>query len=472
MNEAKSATAVEDSSARTFEYSAREVCPPALLLQQLLRAHNIFLLHHGPSFGALYERTTRVKFCGILNRFWTRFVWNWEVMLNGNPAVDMFSGLKLAAGGELGIGVGEEEWGSGEREVLEGFIGRIEGLVDLVVSRFGEPPTEVEKSSRNPNTLLGAPKQISGDQQWLGTGTAPRPSDGVIFSGVGAITRTSLRDVSDWMQWLYAYGEDTYGVLENPHSAHRRKRRKLQPRHTNDRTIREDKQAPTHEPSPRGQEGLRANKEHEDGLSVRIPPPIVSAAAGSLSSLAPPGQNRTSKKLQSTLSGEHSNATTGTDTLMKYLTLGVYGSSWGISAARPAVQRRKSDASQRSIKANTAAEQGAANLKHIEPKPEPANDRDEEAGLKRANEHRRYIIGLQGNLEDDKSGEGDAEMTESGTDLEVGPKDSNTRILIRTLHAGLAKHESTETTPNSHDGGKLMVEDLRQSLLIHLSWLR
>ena len=60
------------------------------------------------------------------------------MLLHGNPAVEIFNGLKLAAGGELGIGVGEEDWGSGEREVLEGFIGRTEGLVDLVVARFGD----------------------------------------------------------------------------------------------------------------------------------------------------------------------------------------------------------------------------------------------------------------------------------------------------------------------------------------------
>ena len=52
--------------------------------------------------------------------------------------MDIYGGIKLAAGGELGMGVGEEEWGSGEREVLEHFQSRTEGLVDLMVSRFGD----------------------------------------------------------------------------------------------------------------------------------------------------------------------------------------------------------------------------------------------------------------------------------------------------------------------------------------------
>jgi hypothetical protein len=33
------------------------------------------------------------------------------LLLTGNPIVDIYNGIKLSAGGELGIGVGEEEWG-------------------------------------------------------------------------------------------------------------------------------------------------------------------------------------------------------------------------------------------------------------------------------------------------------------------------------------------------------------------------
>ena len=69
-------------------------------------------------------------------------------MLHGNPATSVFAGIKIAACGELGIGVGEEERGSGEREVLEGFVERTEGLVDLVVSKFG--PSDVELDADSP----------------------------------------------------------------------------------------------------------------------------------------------------------------------------------------------------------------------------------------------------------------------------------------------------------------------------------
>jgi hypothetical protein len=105
-----------------YEYSSREVSPAPLLLQQILTAYRIFTLHHGPSLSDMYVKLTTDKFSAILDRFWTRFCRNWDVLLHGNPAVDIFGGLKLAAGGELGYGVGEEDWGSGDREVLEDLV--------------------------------------------------------------------------------------------------------------------------------------------------------------------------------------------------------------------------------------------------------------------------------------------------------------------------------------------------------------
>ena len=189
--------------------------PQDLLLQQLLRAHSVFLLHHGRSLADLYVRLTRPKFCATLERFWDRFTRDWEVLLHGTPSVDIYNGLKLAAGGELGIGVGEEEWGSGEREVLEGFIGRTEGLIDVLVSRFGDAEKE---------TIVG--RQSEEQEVWLGSGRLPDCSDGVVFSGIGAVTRPSLRSISAWMEWIYKHGQAAHGVKDNPHTSRRRRRRK------------------------------------------------------------------------------------------------------------------------------------------------------------------------------------------------------------------------------------------------------
>ncbi|KAF2420555.1 hypothetical protein EJ08DRAFT_642037 [Tothia fuscella] len=269
------------SNPPSIEYSSREVSPAPLLLQQLIRAHGIFLLHNGSALDNLFQKLERSKFCNLLERFWSRFAQNWDVLLHGNPAVDIYGGLKLAAGGELGIGVGEEEWGSGEREVLEDFAARTEGLVDLVVSRFGEPSeSQLAHSKKDGSGKVERPSHEETLYPWMGATHNAEAVDGIFFSGVGAITRSSLRDISHWTEWIYAYGDHAYGVKDNP----------------------------TRNNTPPG-----------------IPPPIVSAVERSLERATSSHDIRkaTFPKQQKS-SGEDTGAWT------KYLTLG-YGSSWGRS---------------------------------------------------------------------------------------------------------------------------------------------
>lgn len=162
----------------------------------------------------------RTKFCKLLDIYWTAFARDWDVLLHGNPAVDIYNGIKLAAGGELGMGVGEEEWGSGERDALEGIVSNTEGLVDLVVSRFGHATTP-EHSGQTSETERHA---SNADVPWLGSLSQPEAVDGIIFTGVGALSRTSLRLISSWMATIYTYGEDAYGILDNPSSGRRSRR--------------------------------------------------------------------------------------------------------------------------------------------------------------------------------------------------------------------------------------------------------
>ncbi|PHH61743.1 hypothetical protein CDD81_7990 [Ophiocordyceps australis] len=190
-----------------FEYSARDLKPPPLLLRDLLRAHCIFLLHHGTSLSALFVRCRRTRFVALLSRYWDLFLSTWSVTLHGNPARDMLGGINIAASGELGVGVGEEDRGSGEREVLEGLVGRVEGLVDLVVCKFGSD------------------EAVDCEQPWLGTGREPTADDGAIFLGLGALSRQSLKHVTHWMEDLYTWGEHAYGVIDSPTSVRRAKAR-------------------------------------------------------------------------------------------------------------------------------------------------------------------------------------------------------------------------------------------------------
>ena len=204
-----------DKNEEQYDYSSREMKPASLILRDLLRAHSIFLMHHDSSLSSLFVRKKRSRFVAALSRYWDLFLSTWNVMLHGNPARDVLGGINIAASGELGVGVGEEDRGSGERDVLEGLVGRIEGLVDLVVSKFGDDPDATANGTQDAEV-----------QPWLGTGQEPGPADGAIFLGTGVLSRKSLRDVTHWMEDLYTWGEHAYGVIESPTSVRRATRRR------------------------------------------------------------------------------------------------------------------------------------------------------------------------------------------------------------------------------------------------------
>ncbi|KAL8823111.1 MAG: hypothetical protein Q9191_006167 [Dirinaria sp. TL-2023a] len=390
------------------EYSAREVSPPALMLRQILRAHRIFLLHHGSSLADLYGRTARTKFCSVLKRFWNGFVSDWDVLLNGNPAVAIFNGLKLAAGGELGVGVGEEEWGSGEREVLEDFVGRTEGLVDLLVSRFGDAPVPEHLVKGNPNAGHSPNANIPMDQTF--NRPAPRPSDGVIFSGLGAITRPSVKTISHWAESISVYGHDAYGVRDNPTSTRRRKRRRGSSNMDSGQKSSQDQH-------------LSIKSTVGDGdFPIGVPPPLVggrtfpSQLVNGKQSLEDDGKNSHERILpEKTVEGDE----TGTETMMKYLTLGVYGSKWGIPFKKRPMSRQISTLREEA-KAGSSVTRSSSSDTSI------------------SGYHERmpgsFLVGYRGELEAEY--EDDDAETETGTELEdrEGVRTQEHRIMIRTLH--------------------------------------
>lgn len=372
------------------EYSAREVSPQGLLLRHLLHAHSIFLLHHASSLADLFVRLPKPKFCAALERFWNKFIKDWDVLLHGTPAIDIFPGLRLAAGGELGIGVGEEEWGSGEREVLEDFVHRTEGLIDVVVSRFGDFDDL-------------APK---GESPWLNSGKLPNSSDGVIFSGTGGVTRSSIASISLWMEWMFQYGPSAYGVQDNPHGARRRKRRK-------------------------GDQAKKTDKADTslDAWPLGIPPPIVNAANHSLDAAVSKVAKQKSQPESSTTTAT---SNLGTEALMKYMTFGLYGSGWGLpsnnsmdSSGLNSIKQDELDSKQpNSVKNLPTNDAKVENQSSSDPAPVMYD------ALKGC-----FLIGLKGDLDDD-GGTDEEDRTDSAEDQQgsTGPKAWNSRILLRTLH--------------------------------------
>lgn len=450
----------------SIDYSSREVAPPQLLLRYLQRAHSIFLLHHAVSLGDLHARLSRGAFCDLLDRFWSRFIWNWDVLLHGNPSVDIYNGVKLAAGGELGIGVGEEEWGSGEREVLEDFVSRTEGLVDLVVARYGDAPVEQAKEDdpKKPGNL-----QIRQDP-WLGTDADPRAFDGVLFSGVGAISRRSLAAVSHWMEWIYKFGEGAYGVGENPSSRHRR-RRGRQPQSRNDGksasgSHAKQKSIESISPIPRHPSDLRRKAMERNASGPNIPPPLIGAVEKSPDKAIKQAKSTemrhasAGEKLHGAEAPVEDASLFGTDKMIKYLRLG-YGSSWTLSpkglpkttppdgaadASIPASADQNVPPSLTPGNQNEEDDADEDRLQEIEPTPE-ISDSEEVPFVQRLEQSiGRFIIGLSGDLEDTEMLDDEPDDHEQASTAHV-PK----RVFLRTLHLELAEMPAAFPTESQED---------------------
>jgi hypothetical protein len=370
----------------------------------------------------MFSKHGRTKFCSILEKYWFRFASSWDVLLHGSPAVDIYGGMKLAAGGELGIGVGEEEWGSSERDVLEDFARRTLGLVDVMVSRFGEAsPLQQAKTSTDPRTL-----EVSEEEPWIGAGRNVHAADGVVFSGLGAVSRKSLRDLSHWVETMYSHGEYAYGVRDNPTSDRkRRQRRKLKPA--------PDLEAEPEEPAPEPPRPIRAeipraaSSNPSSTLPPGIPPPIVKAAENSLDKAAAAVETNRSRGGSPAPGTKSMMASLGdTETWMKFATLG-YGTAWGgkktaddsqstVSALVPATAPVPAKASA-PIRERTPSPEA---MRYIDPIPD-VNLAEEKIKLQIRLENDGYfLVGLKGDMRD----------------LDVDDdNDEGNRIPLRTIHA-------------------------------------
>lgn len=374
--------------------------------------------------------------------------------------MDIYNGVKLAAGGELGIGVGEEDWGSGEREVLEDFVSRTEGLVDLIVSRFGDAPAEQAKEEQ---ASSAKPLQVQQDP-WLGTDSDPRSSDGVLFSGVGALSRRSLATVSQWMEWIYKYGEGAYGVGENP-SRHRRRRKR--PPAASTRLENGSRAHRMHVPKEtvrqfmRPSHDLRRDAMERSAAGPNIPPPIVGVPEKYLDKATSSVKKREASPIRKDKEdkGAASSEDSGlfaTDKMMKILSLG-YGSSWTLSPkglpgnkssekqpSTPSFLDQKGEADSRKIAAkddDDASEE--LQLQEVDPTPEISDDEDVPFVQRLEQSIGKFIIGLSGDLENTEMV--DDEPDEAG---DTSPSQAPHRIFLRTLTVEAADRPIHLTLPS------------------------
>ena len=373
-------------------------------------------------------------------------------MLHGNPAVDIYNGLKLAAGGELGIGVGEEDWGSGEREVLEGFIGRTEGLVDLVVARFGD--SSLPKRNSSPSSSA-TPTSQDIDPGWQAHGERiPGPADGIIFSGIGALNRASIKSISSWMEWVYMYGQESYGVRDNPSSAPRRKRRKIQSYSPEYKTPTQELQKQQKLPNSVSSHGQGSGTQSDKVTG--IPASLLTApSAREVRGRTPSSLNKERPRIdkQSAANSDPQESAYGTETMVKYLTLGVYGSSWGIPSGRPPISQRVS---------SLRKEDGSRNR-------EQSNSGEERTKTQSGIPGGSFLIGLQGQLEEDLQILQDEREKGVGYDRDILSEEGTMlkdRIVIRTLHVERAKKKMEESGGTQADEGKPIVEDNHDRLRV------
>lgn len=405
----------------------------------------MFLLHHGRNLNDLCTRLRRSKLCNLLDKYWTRYAEDWEVLLHGNPAAEAYDAIKLAGGGEIGIGVGEEEYGSGEREVLEGLVRGTDGLIDMTVSRFGgEAGNRVASQPQSRSEAASHSYKDYSEQAEI--------ANGVIFAGMGSVSRRSIRTVTDWIHQVHISGEDAYGIRSNPVSE-RSTRRRPSPKTNAMKTQRPQHEADgsssmtTLEPMP--YEDHPAHEQSSKDRQPTIPPPLVSTIEDSLRK-ATSSAGATKEQTQDRKSDGTSESSNGNvpsfGTWMNYLTLG-YGPQWGINAPQSKSISQSKDApgtkqdmrgTSRSPPKQHSGSSVHDKLRHGSP----------EDGTNIRSAGGRYLIGLIGKLD----WGADEERNSSSGFNDAHSQDSSNRLLVRTVHVevdelGEDKQYSRKTQP-------------------------
>lgn len=433
------------------EYSAREVAPTCLLVTQIVQAHSIFMLHQAGSLDDLHSRLGRPAFCATLDRYWTKFARNWDVLLHGNPAADVYNATKLAGGGEIGVGVGEEDWGSGEREVLEDYVRRTDGLLDLVVARYGDAPGEPLKVATS--DVTGA--EAAGYKAWLGTSNDPRASDGVVFSGVGALSPRSLATISQWTDAIFRYGDEAYGIGENPSSRPRPDRRGRRPENPHRKAAKSTgKPSPKQEVHPKKVSTRNKAKDYRKAAleNAATPPGIPAPLVGNVErSLADATKNvqrgdGASKTSSDEPNGQEEASYFDGDTMMKWMKMG-YGSSWTLNPR--GFSTSKEDESVEDSSAAVEPDQSVAlspstmskPLEELEPTPEATDDETDSAEpfVQRLEQSiGKFLIGLSGDLENT---EFEADAMGETNKAAIDAIRNTQRIFMRTLTVRLAHRQ-------------------------------
>ena len=371
----------------------------------------------------------RIRFCNLLETYWNRFARTWDVLLHGNPAADVYGGAKLSAGGELGVGVGEEEHGSGEREVLEGLVRSTDGLVDIAVSRYGDAPVAATKDTNEEDRSESRRiHDSSGEIPWTGSMQPATSDDGMVFSGVGSLARSSLQTISNWTEDVYMYGDNGYGIKENPASGRRKQRRR--------RARTDNTESEVEQQNSRVAEGptfpWSGTPPYPPIVRPNIPPPVVSVVEESLQKVTALHDTQDKAMAEAKDERAHSDSASNPERWMKYITFG-YVSPWtGLGKKSSSVAEARINDSSNTTGTTDHIISGTSEAKS--PNSDCSQGAPSEDVLRSPHGNQpsqgRFLIGLM-TLSEDKPESSDEGPEEAGG--------WNSRISLRTLHVTLNK---------------------------------
>ncbi|CCX34972.1 hypothetical protein FPQ18DRAFT_404922 [Pyronema domesticum] len=210
----------------TTEWNNREVAPVQVIVAQIRKAHRGFCFQYG-TIEECWTKMDKAAFGKRIEKYWMRWAWvRWDPVIGGSPVVDVLSegAIKMAGA------VPGKELEDKEREWLRNWAEteRKRGLVDIVVSRFGEAEqqeVQVQEDKRASGSWFWGKteeKEVKKKKEEDGLPPLLLPSDGCVFTGIGNL---DTREVANYLQEQYEKGDETYVVTANGIKKKKRKKK-------------------------------------------------------------------------------------------------------------------------------------------------------------------------------------------------------------------------------------------------------
>jgi len=349
-------------------------------------------------------------------------------MLHASPATGVLGGggIKMA-GGRPG-----KEIGCKERDFLKGWADKekSKGLVDLVASRFGEPPEESKKAKGSEghsgfwfwNSSNKLPTPSTPSQKGQQGSAFVMPQDGCILPGTGVLDSRSIQDVATYLSELYQYGDESFS--RSSASSRLKKNRNRPKAPAKDGSVGGPPQTNTSTARPAGAELQAASSPSGPTTSVAIYEPVKDGG--------PQGRAvETSPQMTQELSNKKQSPS---NTNAKILNLLTFGWSGGSAPAKD-TGTRGADSTNTSPTPSSRTPSPAP-MKVVDPQAQAVEEADGPAGrIRGENPNRaRFVIGFMGDLDVE-----DLDESESGG-----------RITSRTIWAS---RSITENEPDEQARG-------------------